>query len=267
MPYFYLYNTSMYVFKKVFLFVVFFTTIFVIFRSVNVVPMILLKENLTGIAYLYSTIGLIFSIISAFVIQNQWIRWTKLETAVKSETDSLWELVLYMEQVTHIDSKQIKQIMGGYLHSVVGEGWMQMENGEPSHEAEKSLRELQRSAIVMVKNSPEDTSLITAFVQGVTNSRNDRLHYSAGHLPYLLYILIIVSTFMLIFLSLFIAVENIYLDYLFTMSIALLGFLVFTVIEDLNQPFRPGSWHITNKEYRKLLNRIETKASPSEPST
>jgi hypothetical protein len=64
---------------------------------------------------------------------------------------------------------------------------------------------------------------------------------------------------MVIFLSLFIAVENIYLDYIFTMSIALLGFLVFTVIEDLNQPFRPGSWHITNKEYRILLKRVETK--------
>jgi hypothetical protein len=249
----------MYIFKKLFIFIILFTAIFILFRIANLVPMILLKENITGISYLYSTIGLIFSIISAFVIQNQWVRWTKLETAVKSETDSLWELVLYMEQVPHIDNKQIKEVMGTYLHSVVGEGWMQMENGEPSHEAEKALRNLQRTALVMVKSAPEDASFISSFVQGVTNSRNDRLHYSAGHLPYLLYVLIIVSTSMVIFLSLFIAVENIYLDYIFTMSIALLGFLVFTVIEDLNQPFRPGSWHITNKEYRILLKRVETK--------
>lgn len=62
---------------------------------------------------------------------------------------------------------------------------------------------------------------------------------------------------LLIFLSFFIGVTHVLLDYVFTLSIAALVFLIFLVIDDLDHPLRPGSWHISDKAYRDLLKRIE----------
>lgn len=215
-----------------------------------------LLSNLNGVAWLYSTIGLIFSIISAFVIQNQWNRWTQLEISVKGEVDSLWELIIFTEQLNQKEKTEITKRIKTYLTNIIAVGWKDVEVGYPSKDVEIALRRLQHSLNATLKKSPEDFEIAVSFFQNITINRNNRLHYSTAHLPHLLYILIIVSTCMVIFLSLFIAVENIFLDFLFTGSIALLGFLVFLVIDDLNNPFRPGSWHITTNVYKVLLKRI-----------
>ncbi len=88
--------------------------------------------------------------------------------------------------------------------------------------------------------------------------REDRLHYSAKHLPVMLKTIIVFSTSLIIGLSLFIGVRDIWLDYLFTVGIALLAFLIYTVIPDLEHPLRPGNWHITIDEYKELLNQIQS---------
>ena len=91
----------------------------------------------------------------------------------------------------------------------------------------------------------------------IQTNRNDRLHYSSGGVPVLLYFVISVATFLVIVLSLFIAVPNVMLDYLFTVSVALLAFSILMVIEDLNHPYRPGSWHLKKDKYKKLYEFIK----------
>jgi sugar phosphate permease len=64
------------------------------------------------------------------------------------------------------------------------------------------------------------------------------------------------SAFLLIGLSMFVAVEDIWLALLFTASIATLAFSIFLVLLDLDNPLEPGDWNITSKSYRKLLEKI-----------
>jgi hypothetical protein len=35
-----------------------------------------------------------------------------------------------------------------------------------------------------------------------------------------------------------------------------MAFIIYLVIDDLNNPLVPGSWHLTTKDYEFLLNRI-----------
>ena len=56
------------------------------------------------------------------------------------------------------------------------------------------------------------------------------------------------AAFLLIFLSMFIGIKNIWLAFLFTASIASLLFFIFTVLRDLDNPLKPGSWHITTRD-------------------
>ena len=65
------------------------------------------------------------------------------------------------------------------------------------------------------------------------------------------------ATTLTIALSLFIGVRDVWLDYIFTGSIATLAFTIYTVIQDLNQPLRPGGWHLTTRDYERLLARLK----------
>ena len=75
-------------------------------------------------------------------------------------------------------------------------------------------------------------------------------------MPIILKRIVFLADILLIILSLFIAVNNVYLDYIFTASIGLLAFALILVIDDLDNPFRPGTWHLTTKGYRSLLEEL-----------
>jgi hypothetical protein len=87
-------------------------------------------------------------------------------------------------------------------------------------------------------------------------ARNQRLNFSNQHMPRILKRIVLLADILLILLSLFIAVNNIYLDYIFTASIGLLAFTLILVVDDLDNPFRPGSWHLTTDGYEGLLEEL-----------
>ncbi len=71
----------------------------------------------------------------------------------------------------------------------------------------------------------------------------------------------------MIILSLLIGVRNPLLDYIFTVSIGVLAYTIYLVIDDLDGPFRPGAWHLSSNEYKILLERIkERPASCPKPN-
>lgn len=246
----------MYIFRKIVFFIALFSALFIFMRLFHIIPTRILQVNLGGISWLYSTITLIFSIISAFVIQNQWNRWTNLEIAVKGEIDALWELIIFTEQLSSQIRKKVKESIKIYIQKVSEEDWRKIEKDLYPKDIEIALRRIQRDLIVLGKRKETEREMARSIFLEIISNRNDRLHYSTGGLPFLLYTLILVATIMVIFFSLFIAIDNFIIDYIFTTSIGLLGILIFTIIDDLNNPFRPGSWHITSKKYSNLLGKI-----------
>jgi hypothetical protein len=75
-------------------------------------------------------------------------------------------------------------------------------------------------------------------------------------MPTILKRIVVFADGLLILLSLFIAVNNLALDYIFTASIGLLAFTLILVVDDLDNPFRPGAWHLTTKGYEALLEEL-----------
>jgi hypothetical protein len=81
--------------KKLFLFVIFFSSIFWIFRTIDRGKILFVNlSELSGLPWLYSSIGLIFSILAAFTIQKEWEHWNELVEAINGEVNGLGELLL-----------------------------------------------------------------------------------------------------------------------------------------------------------------------------
>lgn len=243
--------------KKLLIFVSCFTFLYVGLQVIFTGPRETLVDNAESVSRLYAIISTIFSIISAFVIQGQWSRWDRLENAMRGEADSLWSLLIYSKQLPKKNGFEIKQSIYNYTNTLVNEKWRAIDAGKRSKAMESAVRDLQEKIFTSTKDYPQYAGLASSIFLGVVNGRNDRLHYSTGHLPPLLYALVCLITTLIIVLSFFILLPNIWLDYLFTISIASLAVFIFFVIEDLNHPFRPGTWHVSRRPYKKLLQQIK----------
>lgn len=244
---------------KITIFILLYSVVFYFFRTSSYYNVRLLLADLGGIPWLYATIGSIFGIISAFIIQKEWTQWSNLEDAVRSEIQALNELWLWTENLPDNNKYEIRQAIIDYLHVLIGEGWKKTEVGEISKELEKTLVVI-NSAIRDINVTSSNQYLVsTSFklFSNITRYRTKRMRYSSVHMPQVLKRLFRFATGLLIFLSPFIAIKKIEIHYLFTVSIALLAYAMYLVADDLDHPLRPGGWHLTTKDYKSLLKKLE----------
>lgn len=245
------------VLKKTTIFIIGFSALFYFARANDYYNIKILTADLGGIPWLYSTIGLIFSIIAAFIIQKEWDNWNNLVEATKNEVDALEELWIWTDRLPEAIGKKVRELVMEYLRMIIQEGWRKSELGVRSEAAEQILLFLRN---VLFENSPPGflpSANSFSLFGDLLRQRKNRLHFSARHMPAVLRHTLIFSTSLLIFLSLLVGIKNVWLDYIFTLSIATLAYTVYEVISDLDRPLRPGGWHLTTKDYEELLQRIK----------
>lgn len=248
----------MYLIKRIIFFFIVFTIIFTILRFTHILILHVLLQDIGSIPWLYSIIGVIFSITSAFIIQTLWNTWDSLTTAVREEVNGLRQLLTFSKHLPDQISKQITTAVENYLESIIA-NWKTAENGKRSEEVNESLNQLQEEMYTVFAKRRELTQIAYSLFSKIFVHRENRIHYSSRQLPKTLKLLIQLSTILIISLSFFIGVNSTGLDYIFTLSIGLLSFVMYEVILDLENPLHPGSWHVTSKEYKHLLDEIRKK--------
>jgi hypothetical protein len=242
--------------KKLIPFLIIFGTIFYFIRTSSLYSTRLLIANIDGVPYLYAVVGTIFGLLAGFAIQQEWEEWNALTDAVRGEVDGLEKLYLWSsnfpEKIKGVIHTEIKH----YLELIIKEGWQYSEKGEKSKEVEDIITELNDSIYKIFDEAPQLMPTSFALLSVVMNHRSARLQHSAEHMPPLLRNTLRFAAFLLIALSMFIAIKDIYLAFVFTASIASLAYAIFLVLTDLDNPLKPGDWHITTKDYEALLAKI-----------
>lgn len=251
-----------YLFHKLSVLVIGFSVVFIFLRVNDILPVKVLFHELGGLPWLYSVIGLIFSVISAFTIQTQRENWDRLVRGVKGEVTGLRQLHLLTHHVPKDLADRITRLMKTYINLVIHEGWQKAEQGEQSLEVSKTIHDLQEAVFDIAEKIPHMATPAYSLFANILDNRENRVLHSSSHLPVLLRFFINIATAMIILLSIFIGVENIWLDYIFTVSLAILVYLIYIVIEDLDHPLRPGNWHLSNIDYKKLLEEIDGHTVP-----
>ena len=242
--------------KKLLPFLVVFSAIFYFIRTSDEYNIRVLVANSDGVPWLYAVVGTIFGVLAAFIIQKEWGKWDSLTEAVRGEVDGLEKLYLWSSHFPGKIRDKIHGYIEGYLQLVIREGWNYSKRGEKSTEIEEIIEGLNRSIYDIFEEAPQLVPTSFALLSNILNHRSSRLEYSREHMPPLLKNTLQFSAFLLIGLSMFIAVRDIWLAFLFTASIASLAYSIFLVLIDLDNPLEPGDWHITTKDYEALLKRI-----------
>jgi hypothetical protein len=221
--------------------------------------------DLGGVPWLYSVMGIMFSILAAFVIQNEWQFWTLLMGSVKEETGALEQLWLWSHHFPHDVKMRIHRAIHEYLTLTI-QGGLEKGAGEAAHDPVEPVLGSLRDTIFGLADRPELLfTTFSMFAEIVRHHRN-RLYYSSRHMPELLRGTLIFADSLIIVLALFIGVKNIWLDYTFTVSIAMLAYLIYLVVDDLDHPLRPGIWHLTPAHYQRLLKKMQPADEAPTPS-
>lgn len=216
------------------------------------------RSTQNGLAGFYSVVGVIFGLVVAFVIQREWEIWSKLSGAVAREIDAVREMWKWSMYADASLSKQAQGHLEQYLKLIVSE-WKSGKEDKRSRNVDEELDQLRGMLTTMSQTMLGlNVQLFEAFTN-LVEARNQRLNYSNEHIPGVLKRIVILADILMIILSLFVAVNNITLDYIFTAAIGILAFALILVVDDLDNPFRPGTWHLTTEGYEELLTELTKK--------
>lgn len=242
--------------KKLIPFLIVFGIIFYFIRTSTIYNTRLLVENVDGLPYLYAVVGTIFGVLAGFAIQQEWEEWNALTEAVRGEVDGLEKLYLWSSNFPEKIKGPIQTNIKKYLSLIVQEGWKYTGDGEKSPDIEAVIVDLNASIYCIFDEAPQLMPTSFALLSVIMNNRSSRLQHSAEHMPPILKNTLQFAAFLLIGLSMFIVIRDIALAYLFTASIGALAYSIFLVLIDLDNPLRPGDWHITTEDYKALLQKI-----------
>jgi hypothetical protein len=243
--------------KRIIIFVIGFSCIFLLIHNSDFYNTKVIMADINGVPWLYSSLVTLFSIIAGFVIQKEWENWNSLTDSVKGEVRSLRDLWLWSKHLPTDSQERLGTAIKAYVKEMTLDGLYKSSRGQKSEEIERSFDTLQN---VMFDMSHESSKLIPttfSFFSKLMEFRADRLRYSSHHTPAVLRRTLLFSTSLVILLAFFIGIKSMLLDYIFTMAVSLTSFIIYIVVDDLDHPLDPGSWHLTSAEYDELLLYID----------
>jgi hypothetical protein len=240
---------------KLLFFIVFYSLFFYYLRNSDYYDYRLLKANIDSIPWLYAAISSIFGIVSAFIIQKEWQQWDELVDAVKGENNALYELWLWSGQFQ--TDYHVRPLIKQYLHIVIDEGWEKTESGEVSPELDQVIKSLHVGLAEVARLHPAMSSAVFNLLRDLGVYREKRIRFGSSQMPKILLRTFRLATGMMIFLCPLIAIKDYELHFLFSASISLLAYTIYIVARDMDQPLKPGGWHLTTADYRKLLDKLE----------
>lgn len=241
---------------KIFLFVAFFSLAFYYLHNSDFYNNKVILADIGGVPWLYASIGTLFSILAGFIVQKEWENWNSLVDAVSGEVNTLKEMWLWSRYLPTETGSIFHDSITVYLEEMSKNGLEKSEQRITSTRIEESISKLNSTMFEMFKNQPAVATSAFSFLTKLIEKRSDRIRYSSHHVPQSIKRIIFLATVLMICLSLFIGVKNIWLDYVFTISVSGLAYVIYLVIDDLDYPLVPGGWHLTADAYTKLFEDI-----------
>jgi predicted kinase len=239
---------------KILGFIILFTIVFFTIRTFGLIP----SPAPSAIPWFFSGISLIFSIISGFVIQSKWQTWNELIDATHGEVASLKQLHMLANHFPTTIQHLIRSHIQRYLALLIDESYAAKKTFARSEEVERAIYHLEETVLdIDYKEHPNIGSLAFDLVRKCLEYREKRLQNISHKLPRGVKLFVINATIAVIIASLFIGEDTRIYDYFLTLIIALLSYGIYLLIDDLDNPYRPGQWHLTNADYVTLSEEVE----------
>ena len=216
----------------------------------------LLKENHEVGGFIYNAIGIIYAVLIAFVVFAIWTGQQETSNKIEAEASNL--LDLYYDASVFPDSTkmEIQSTIRDYVKRVTIEEWQAMSEGKGDSVAMRYFVKLNRIYLSINPEKLLNKDILTEELHkmnDVRDSRRHRLLSSKQNMPDIMWIVLIVSSIIMIVFTFFFSTKNRLHQYIMTAFLVLVCVFVLYLIFVLDHPFT-GQHAIKPDAFEQLIN-------------
>lgn len=205
---------------------------------------------------IFGVLALIYSLFIAFIFVAVWGNYEELNRTIEQEADDLNSVLVHSAMLPDSLQVPVEGAIKSYCEKVVREEWDMAERGDHSQgSAIPALRLLLFQVVAETKSQENVLSVIDTNLSNITNLRRERLSHTRAHVPQLVWMILIISSALVILFSYFLQVESdqlkrIFLSFLWIM----IGMSLFMVYM-LDHPFA-GSTQVSRAPYEEIIKQL-----------
>ena len=217
-------------------------TIFLVTEKIirKKIPHEMLIENHTVGGFLYNAVCVIYAVLIAFVVFVIWNNMEETNSKIEREANNL--LNLYYDASVYPDSikLEIQSTIRNYVKRVTKEEWQAMAVGNQDSEAVKQFIKLNRVFLTVNPQLIPNTEVLSQSLKNMQEIREFRRHRilsSRNSMPGILWIVLILSSIILVAFTFFFSTKNMWHQYVMTAFLVFVSVLVLYLIFVLDHPF------------------------------
>jgi hypothetical protein len=227
----------------------------------------LLIENHTVSGFIYNAVCVIYAVLIAFVV---FVIWSDLEeTNSKIEGEANCLLNLYYDANAYPDSikKEIQFTIREYVKRATNEEWKSLSEGKPDSLTQRLFIKLNRTYLSIRSDQVANTEVLAQSMENMKDVREYRRHRildSRNNMPGILWLVLILSSTILVAFTFFFSVRNIWQRNIMVAFLIFVSVLVLYLIYVLDNPY-VGSDAIKPDAFQPLLDMIKRVEAAPKP--
>lgn len=215
-----------------------------------------LIENHEVGGFLYNAVCVIYAVLMAFVVFAIWNNMDSTTSRIEGEANNL--LNLYYDSRVYPDSikNEIQSTIREYVKQVIEDEWKSMADGKSDEEAQKSFIKLNRIHLSIKSSDVTNNEVLSQSLRNIQELREYRRHRllsSRQNMPDILWIVLILSSIVLIAFTFFFSTRNKWHLHVMTAFLVFVSVLVLYLIYVMDHPF-VGKEAIKPDAFQPLIN-------------
>ncbi len=218
----------------------------------------LLIENHEVGGFLYNAVCVIYAVLMAFVVFAIWTNMAETNSKIEGEANNLQNL--YYDASAFPDSikTDIQSTIREYVKRVTNEEWQLLSEGKQDSLAMRQFVKLNRIYLSIKTEQVSNIEVLSQAMKNIQELREFRRHRilsSKQSMPDILWLVLILSSVILVAFTFFFSTKNILHQYIMTAFLVFVCVLVLYLIYVLDHPF-VGQDAITPDAFQPLINII-----------
>lgn len=217
-----------------------------------------LKENHEVGGFIYNAVGIIYAVLIAFVVFAIWTSQQETNSKIEQEASNLLDLYYDASIFPDSSKKEIQSIIRDYAGRVTNEEWSAMSVGNRDSVATRILIKLNRFYLSMDGSQLINKDVLTEEIKKmdeVREFRRHRLYSSRQNMPDILWLVILVSSVIMIVFTFFFSTRNKRHQYIMTAFLVFVCVNVIYLIFVLDNKFT-GYHAIKPEAFDQLMNIV-----------
>jgi hypothetical protein len=218
----------------------------------------MLIENHAVSGFIYNAVCVIYAVLIAFVVFVIWSNLEKTNSTIEGEANNL--LNLYYDASAYPDSvkKEIQSTIREYVKSVTNDEWKSLAEGKADSLATRQFIKLNRIYLNIKTSDVANTEVLTQSIENMHDVREFRRHRilsSRQNMPDILWLVLILSTVIIVAFTFFFSVKNIWQNNVMMSFLIFVSVIVLYLIYVLDHPF-VGTDAINPTAFQPLIDII-----------